>query len=133
MYDCDLSFDECIEMCTEPIFKETTLEKAMRKPERLPKHFLDAFNYLAETAVKPSNFITKFSNPKPGLEDPHGKTIKFRRYPSVGSKREPVIEGRIPSNWLLDNHHRISEEDFYNAELTEEDLKRKYGSTEGRD
>lgn len=38
-----------------------------------------------------------------------------------------AIEGRVPTAWLLENMHKVSREDFYNQELTEENLKDKYG------
>ncbi len=39
---------------------------------------------------------------------------------------ESKVRGSVPSRWLMDNDHRISEEDFYNENLSEDDLKIKY-------
>lgn len=39
---------------------------------------------------------------------------------------EPLIIGRVPSRWLLDNGHLIKKDDFYNESLSEDDLKRMY-------
>ena len=56
----------------------------------------------------------------------------FREYTIVPIVPKPVIEGRVPTQWMLDNMHRISREDFYDQSLTEEDLKRIYGNGETR-
>lgn len=53
-------------------------------------------------------------------------TIKFREYDGSTPVSEHLIEGRTPSGWLYKNWHRISQEDFYNKDLTEDDLKRMY-------
>lgn len=55
-----------------------------------------------------------------------GKTIRFRRYAAFPPSPEPLIKGRVPTPWILRNMYSISKEDFYNEELTEEDLKKKY-------
>ncbi len=39
---------------------------------------------------------------------------------------EPILRGRVASKWLVDNGNLISQDDFYNKTLTEEDLKAKY-------
>ncbi len=44
---------------------------------------------------------------------------------------EPLIRGRVPSRWLLDNIHVISHEDFYDETLTEDELRRKYEQQDG--
>jgi len=53
--------------------------------------------------------------------------IKFRAYSltplPVGA---PLIPGRTPSGWLAKYGHKITEEDFYNPDLSEADLKAKY-------
>jgi hypothetical protein len=49
--------------------------------------------------------------------------MKFRTYDASVKCTEPIIEGRVPSKWLEENMHKISKEDFYNQELTEDDLK----------
>lgn len=45
---------------------------------------------------------------------------------------EPAIKGRVPTPWMFENMHRISREDFYNENLTEEDLKKLYPFEENR-
>lgn len=56
--------------------------------------------------------------------------VQFRKYTNLPISTQPLIEGRTGSKWLLDNMYRISEEDFYNQSLTEDDLKKKYGEVE---
>ena len=60
-----------------------------------------------------------------------GATLKWHRYDALPETTEPLMEGRVPSKWLLDHMWDISREDFYNFDLTEEDLKKKYGGTDG--
>ncbi len=53
--------------------------------------------------------------------------VKYRNYlfplpPSL----EPLLKGRVGSKWLFANANSISKEDFYDENLTEEDLKEKY-------
>lgn len=55
------------------------------------------------------------------------RKMKFRKYPELSLGTEPLLEGRACSKWLVDNMWDISKEDFYNFDLTEEDLKKKYG------
>lgn len=54
------------------------------------------------------------------------KKVKFRKFKTDIEITEPIITGRVPSGWLYWNTHRISEEDFYNENLTEQDLKDEY-------
>ena len=77
---CDYTFDECIDLCTEDIFDEVTLEEAMQRPKKLSQHLLDTLNYMLQAAIKPSVMFQKFSEKKPALGGPHDKTIRFRRY-----------------------------------------------------
>jgi hypothetical protein len=38
----------------------------------------------------------------------------------------PLIEGRVPTGWIMRNGNDIALDDFYNQDLTEDDLKQKY-------
>lgn len=55
--------------------------------------------------------------------------IKWRKYINdhLLPYPKPLIQGRVDSAYLFYNAHRISQKDFYNFDLTEEDLKQKYG------
>jgi len=37
----------------------------------------------------------------------------------------PIIRGRVPTPWMVEHMHEVSVKDFYDATLTEEDLKNK--------
>ena len=52
-------------------------------------------------------------------------SYNWRKYdgPTVPSL---LIEGRTASGWLMDNMYQISDDDFYNRDLSEQDLKDKY-------
>lgn len=53
--------------------------------------------------------------------------IKFRKYNEASNpSNKPLVEGRVPSGWLMKNAHRISQDDFYNKRLSEEYLRTKY-------
>ena len=60
--------------------------------------------------------------------------IKGRKYAThklqcsgpLAASLEPLLVGRVPSLWLARNGREIPQDDFYNFNLTEDDLKKKY-------
>jgi hypothetical protein len=36
---------------------------------------------------------------------------------------EPAIVGRVPTPWLMDHMHELSKDEFYNDQLSEDDLR----------
>ena len=51
---------------------------------------------------------------------------KWRKYTELPINIKPLIEGRVPSQWLFNHLHSITKEDFYDFSLSEDDLKKKY-------
>lgn len=44
---------------------------------------------------------------------------------------KPAIYGRIPTAWLLDHANELTNEEFYDQSLTEEDLKQIINKRQG--
>jgi hypothetical protein len=36
----------------------------------------------------------------------------------------PIIEGRTPTHWIMENYRKLTREEFYNQSLSEDDLKK---------
>ena len=70
MCDCDLSFDECIELCTEPLFEETTLEEAMRERHTLSPILLRTYQHFLKNVSEPSVVKTEDDPEVPELSLP---------------------------------------------------------------
>ena len=39
---------------------------------------------------------------------------------------DPLITGRTPTPWMVENAHKIRKDDFYDESRSEDDLRRKY-------
>jgi hypothetical protein len=54
--------------------------------------------------------------------DGYPRTSQFRVY-DTSVRTEPLITGRTPSPWLMDNLHFIRQREFYDSCITEDGLK----------
>jgi len=50
--------------------------------------------------------------------------VKYGTYDTLPISTEPLIKGRVPSPWMMDHGHCVTQDEFYNFDLSEDDLKR---------